>query len=201
MSDEKRGQPTTPEELFTHCVALAKMTDTSLKSNRALGDEIKREHTAVINGLTKVEQLYTPDQVVQTVEQARAVLAEFKQESKNTIVALKGQAVDMMKVAGRRWLVSIVLACACLAAAVVCLTKLVPGFDEIQSRRSEVAKLIADRNTTEEQLKAKREEFAKWQGKLVPYNGEQYVRVYNAPITLCEDLKRPETCAVYVPLK
>lgn len=201
MIVKTNGEATTPEELFTHCVALAEMTDTSLKANRALKDEIQREHTAVVNGLVKVEQLYTPTQVARTVEQARAALAEFKQESKNTIAELKGQADDMMKAAGRRWLVCIALACACLAAVVDFLTHLVPGFDEIQSRRSEIAKLITEGNALEEQLKAKRQELAQWQGKLLTYNGQPFVRIYNAPQQLCIEGQLVEPCNVYAPLK
>jgi hypothetical protein len=202
MTDKTKGQSTTPEELFTHCVALAEMTDTSLKANRALKDEIQREHTDVVNGLSRLAQLHTPDMVVRTVEQARAALREFKQEADGTIVGLKGKTDQMMKKAGRQWLVSIVLTCACLAAAVVFLTKLIPGFDEIQSRRTELAQLMADRNSVEEQLKAKREELAQWQGKLLQYNGEQFVRIYYAPQEFCTtDANRTKTCGTYVPLR
>jgi hypothetical protein len=148
-----------------------------------------------------VEQLYTPKQVIRTVDEARAALAEFKQEAADTIVALKQQADAMMKAAARRWLVCIALACACLAAAVVVLTHLVPGFDEIQSRRDEIAKLITEGNALEEQLKAKRHEFAQWQGKLLTYNGQLFVRIYNAPQQLCIEGQLVEPCNFYAPLK
>lgn len=201
MNDKRTGETTTPEELFTHCVALAEMTDSSLKANRALKDEIQREHTAVVNGIGKVEQLYTPEHVVRTVEKARVALAEFKQEAADTIVTLKQEADAMMKSAVRRWLVCIAIACACLAAAVVALTHLVPGFDEIQSRRGEVAKLITEGNALEQQLKAKRQELLQWQGKLFTYNGQLFVRIFNAPQQLCIEGQLAESCNFYAPLK
>lgn len=199
----------TPELFFAQAVILADHGRQSLlnaeKVRQQLSDAVdkfgksKEELLADIDKKHKeLKRTYAPEAMETAANSARATVARFQSDIDSIIENVSARADRLANGLIFRVPVWSVVSAAVITVFVWLALQWIPSLDEIQQRQSEfqtlnqqVAGLLANKDKLNSEVELLR-------GRLVEVKGQWYARYDPAPVTICLDPNRQNTCAAYV---
>jgi cell division protein FtsL len=202
------AQSASVEEFFDHCVDLNGRSAVYLEKSAAIQEALQQTtvslDTTVSSVVSIVQQcaddtkaLYAPD----NVRDARNATQEFKEESVELVASMKAQFDAFLNGVFIRTIITVVLLALTISAVAWCAMQFITSPQEIQRRHDELTQLKEQKQALEQEIADKKASFEKISGRLIYYNGGQWIRVFESPTRLCLDSSKPQTCDYYAPVK